>query len=430
MDIIRKLVIIEIILRMIAHKIPRLFQYVRKEYEPCTNLCLNRLNKICIRQSFAKRDASNTSPTQSRASFWQSFVGKWEWSVPVGVGVSLLAVLQWRHLRKHPYTAKENNDYEAIDNFMVKLYFYLPLRVASRICGWIASIQLPISWRPTLYGFYAKTFHANLEEIELDLSTFPTFVDFFVRPLKHGIRPIAQDSNLVSPADGTILSSGPVTSCKVEQVKGVTYNLRHFLGDIPSVSSEKENKYTKEDDDAYVKSLLKNPDNQLYQLSIYLAPGDYHRFHSATDWEIEYRKHYQGKLFSVNPKICKYLPDLLALNERVIYVGKWTGGFMAYTAVGATNVGSIKVYCDKDLHTNTIKWPEAEQWKDADLGCTRITKGQMFGEFRMGSTVVLLFEAPKDFQFSMKIGQRVKVGEGLTMCNVVDEEKEAKQGSS
>lgn len=413
---------------MTGYGIPRLLHHVGNEYRPCTNLCLNRFYKISIRQRFAKRFASHTTPTQSRTSFWKSFVGKWEWTVPVGIGVSLLAVLQWRHLRKHPYTVQENNDYESIDNFMVKLYFYLPLRVASRVCGWIASIELPVNWRPSVYGLYAKTFQANMDEIDADLSTFPTFVDFFVRPLKYGVRPIAQDTNLVSPADGTIISFGPVTSCKVEQVKGVTYNLKHFLGDI--TLSDKANKYTAEDDNAYVKSLLRNPENQLYQLSIYLAPGDYHRFHSAADWEIEYRKHFQGKLFSVNPKICKYLPDLFALNERVIYVGKWAGGFMAYTAVGATNVGSIKVYCDKDLHTNTIKWPEAKQWKDANLGCTRINKGQMFGEFRMGSTIVLLFEAPKDFQCSMKVGQTVKVGQGLTTCNATGEEKSAKQTSS
>ena len=35
----------------------------------------------------------------------------------------------------------------------------------------------------------------------------------------------------VSPADGRVISFGPVNTCKVEQVKGVTYSLQGFLGD-------------------------------------------------------------------------------------------------------------------------------------------------------------------------------------------------------
>ena len=35
----------------------------------------------------------------------------------------------------------------------------------------------------------------------------------------------------VSPADGRVLSFGPVKTCKVEQVKGVTYSLQGFLGE-------------------------------------------------------------------------------------------------------------------------------------------------------------------------------------------------------
>jgi len=35
------------------------------------------------------------------------------------------------------------------------------------------------------------------------------------------------------------------------------------------------------------------------------------------------------------------------LNERAVYVGEWEHGFFSMTAVGATNVGSIKVHSDK-----------------------------------------------------------------------------------
>lgn len=111
------------------------------------------------------------------------------------------------------------------------------------------------------------------------------------------------------------------------------------------------------------------------------------------------------------------MPNLFSLNERVVYVGEWVDGFLAYAAVGATNVGSIRVYCDKELTTNTVHWPETAHWKEASLGCARVIKGEPFGEFRLGSTIVLLFEAPRDFRFCLQIGQTIKVGQALSVLS-------------
>ncbi len=46
----------------------------------------------------------------------------------------------------------------------------------------------------------------------------------------------------------------------------------------------------------YKQKLLHNKDNELYQFVVYLAPGDYHRFHSPADLKIKFRRHFQGML--------------------------------------------------------------------------------------------------------------------------------------
>jgi phosphatidylserine decarboxylase len=43
----------------------------------------------------------------------------------------------------------------------------------------------------------------------------------------------------------------------------------------------------------------------------------------------------------------------------------------------------------------------------------RLKRGEDFGEFNLGSTIVLIFEAPKDFQFNVLANQKVFLGEPL-----------------
>lgn len=179
----------------------------------------------------------------------------------------------------------------------------------------------------------------------------------------------------------------------------------------------------------------------MYQCIIYLAPGDYHRFHSPTNWQPEIRRHFTGELLSVSPVVAQWIPGLFCLNERALYLGKWLHGFFSFTAVGeleshvyiyrmyykhficiqgATNVGSVQIYIDEQLKTN--------QWCGMKMGKTNVddeydeltlpadttlAKGEMIGQFNMGSTVVLIFEAPKNFRFYVKHGQKVKMGEPL-----------------
>jgi phosphatidylserine decarboxylase len=77
---------------------------------------------------------------------------------------------------------------------------------------------------------------------------------------------------------------------------------------------------------------------------LYLGPGDYHRIHSPSNWQIYHRRHFAGKLYPVNNRAVRTIKNLYVVNERVVLEGKWSQGLMAMAAVGATNVGSIEVF--------------------------------------------------------------------------------------
>jgi phosphatidylserine decarboxylase len=163
-------------------------------------------------------------------------------------------------------------------------------------------------------------------------------------------------------------------------------------------------------------------DHKLFFLVVYLAPGDYHRFHSPATWVVERRRHFTGDLFSVSPYIANRLKNLFVLNERVALLGRWKYGFFSMVPVGATNVGSIRINFDETLRTNTHdgnSTKEPHSFSEATYSSASLLRGQPLltgeemGGFRLGSTIVMVFEAPKDWKFTVKAGETIKMGESL-----------------
>lgn len=64
------------------------------------------------------------------------------------------------------------------------------------------------------------------------------------------------------------------------------------------------------------------------------------------------------------------------------------------------------------MHTNGRKWAQGIKYKDKKLDMIW-EKGQEVGEFRMGSTIVVLFEAPRGYKFNAVPNQKVKVGQSV-----------------
>lgn len=303
-------------------------------------------------------------------------------------------------------------------NLRSRLYSKLPLRMVSRLFGFINSTKLPKFVQIPMMKIFIKVYGLNMEEAENPIvRQYSRMNTLFTRPLKNNARPMDKLSNLVSPVDGKVLSFGCLDEGteRIEQVKGSDYSLKALLGRPQNLEKSLSEISEKE----YRKCYLKNPENELYYIVIYLAPGDYHRFHSPADIVFNSRRHFPGDLYSVNPKVASWLKNLFVLNERVALFGEWEYGFFSYTAVGATMVGSIEIYFDDDVATSkAYRKSKADKHKGYYFDKVfeeekKLKKGDQIGEFNLGSTVILTFEAEKGFEFDVEIGEKLKIGKSI-----------------
>lgn len=296
-----------------------------------------------------------------------------------------------------------------------------PYRFMSNMWGKLTNVELPFSWaRVAVYRAWTYLYDCKLDEMRHPLSSYPSLAAFFLRPLKDGVRMVDADSPgvVASPTDAKVLHVGTVdmrgdceAACRIEQVKGVDYLLRDFVGRFPDGLRS---------DSSPSAASSSASGRKLQTVVLYLAPGDYHHFHSPVQWTISQRRHFPGRLLPVRPWAVERVQDLYARNERVVLNGEWEHGFFSFGAVGALNVGSIDIVFDEDLRTNQDASYPYQSPPTADKAAERMypapvnaVAGQPLGSFRLGSTVVLVFETSDAFAFSVKPGDTVQVGQRL-----------------
>lgn len=252
--------------------------------------------------------------------------------------------------------------------------------------------------------------------------------------------------------DGIILRFGELKAAgaMIEQVKGFSYSVSSLLGAnslLPMIteenthaeSSELENTPKDQSNKSWWRVSLASPKvwdpvasspmKGLFYCVIYLKPGDYHRIHSPIDWNVLVRRHFSGRLFPVNERATRTIRNLYLENERVVLEGQWQEGFMGIAAIGATNIGSIELFIEPELRTNRPRKkffhsepPEERIYEPEGVG-VMLKKGDEMAAFNMGSTVVLVFQAPvsrspknqgsSEFSFCTRKGDRIRVGEAL-----------------
>jgi phosphatidylserine decarboxylase len=266
----------------------------------------------------------------------------------------------------------------------------LPKNTLSRLVGGLTRAPAPRAVRLVAMRAFAARYGIDLDECG-ELDTFRTFGEFFARPLRPGLRPIAAgDDVLVSPVDGVVSQLGRAEGGRLVQAKGLDYSLEALLADPALAARFRGGAFA----------------------TLYLSPRDYHRIHFPLGGRILGYRYVPGHLWPVNPASVSGVRGLFTVNERLATVLDTPLGRCAVVAVGATIVGRIRAFYDPTIPVSNL--PRARPVSRDYETPIPVEKGQELGAFEMGSTVILLLEPGRaTLREGLAEGSRVRVGEAL-----------------
>ncbi len=275
------------------------------------------------------------------------------------------------------------------DRLFVLSQYVLPKQALTALAGKAASAKGG-ALTTAVIRWFVKRYNVKMAEAaNPDISVYPTFNEFFTRPLKVGVRPIA-NAGLVCPVDGAISQFGRIERDQIFQAKGHSYSTTALVGGNSTLAKQFENGHF---------------------ATIYLSPRDYHRIHMPCDGRLLRMIYVPGDLFSVNPATARGVPGLFARNERVVCVFEGPNGPFVLTLVGATIVGSMATVWHGVV--NPPRSREVREWRYDDQQIV-LRKGEEMGRFLLGSTVVLLFpQGPLAFNPGWQPAGAVRLGEEM-----------------
>jgi len=269
------------------------------------------------------------------------------------------------------------------------LQSFIPHLLITSLMGYLAESENRFLKR-LLINSFIYLYKPDLgEAIHSNVDNYISYNDFFTRKLKN--RDIDKsEKTFISPVDGEIVDHGYIKDKNLIQAKRYEYSLEELLGE------ESVDKF-----------------NEGYFVTIYLAPTDYHRIHCPYEAVIRRSIHLGSSLFSVNKKAQETIPKLYIKNERsVLHLSSIIFDY-ALVSVGASVVGSIVPFwvSQKTSSRNNL----IREWnRGPDESESSIRKGDELAHFKMGSTVILLFEDSKKLDLdSLNQKKRVKFGAEL-----------------
>ena len=248
---------------------------------------------------------------------------------------------------------------------------------------------MPLRLRPLAYRAFARAVGANLDEAELELAAYPSLGDFFARKLREGSRTIDPSPDaVIAPCDGVIAARGEASDGTLVQAKGRMYSLSELLANEQLAARLQGGDYA----------------------TIYLSPRDYHRVHAPIAARIVAYDYVPGALWPVNPRIASRRDALLSRNERVvIQLNSRELGDVALVMVGASGVGNISL-----AHgPSSGSFRATGERRRVELGDRFVERGDELGAFRLGSTVVMVFQPGALRLDPPAVGQAVRFGEAI-----------------
>jgi len=214
---------------------------------------------------------------------------------------------------------------------------------------------------------YVKFLGLDMSEFK-DASEYGSLNDLFTRALEKPRDINQEETNFISPTDSLISECGNIKNDTLMQIKGMEYNVEELL------TYHCTNNFDRIFDGEY--------------MNFYLSPKDYHRYHAPCDFKITKLIHVPGKLYPVNFKYLNKELGLFVQNERVILECLKDDKLFYMIFVGALNVGEMVFEFEPRVETNK-KPDDIVVYEYDDL---EIKKGDCLGYFKMGSTVVMLWE--------------------------------------
>jgi len=273
------------------------------------------------------------------------------------------------------------------DRLAVLPQYLLPKQALTALAGALARWHGGAVTTAAIRRFVARYRVDMGEAANPDITSYPSFNEFFTRPLKPGARPIAQ-ADLVCPVDGAISQFGPVRQHQVFQAKGHRFTTTALVGGDAA---------------------LAEPYRDGWFATLYLSPRDYHRIHMPCAGRLRRMVYVPGALFSVNPQTARGVPGLFARNERLVCVFDGPLGEFVLVLVGATIVGSMAtVWGGVTPRSGRLK-----EWR-YDGQPIELAQGAEMGRFLLGSTVVMLFR-PQPLRFNPRWApaEPIRLGEAM-----------------
>lgn len=253
------------------------------------------------------------------------------------------------------------------DRMKVMLQHILPKQRLTTFAGRIAGAQAGAMTTRLIRWFVGRYAVDMNEAADPDIGSYKSFNDFFTRPLKAGVRPMA-DADFVCPVDGAISQFGAIDDHHIVQAKGHRFTTTELVGGDTTLAAR------------FRHGSFAN---------LYLSPRDYHCLHMPCDGRLVRMIYVPGTLFSVNPVTARGVPNLFARNERVVCVFESADhGAFVMVLVGATIVGSMATVWHGVVNPQRTNKPFEWTYADKDIV---LKQGEEMGRFLLGSTIVMLF---------------------------------------